>query len=126
MDITPSIPKNRNVINGYGQNNFKINEAVYNNSIVLSPDQLLEVKIKSLEDLDFADLKNIFGIIPEILLIGTGPNHQDISDHLKNQIKQLYPETDVSTMTTGSACRTYNILMMEDRNVVAVLLIING
>jgi uncharacterized protein len=121
MDITPQTPKNRNSINSYGPDGFKINEILYQNSIILTPNQIIEVKINSLEDFFDSDLKKILDFEPEILLIGTGQNHQIISNDLKNKIKTHYPTTSIDEMTTGSACRTYNILMMEDRNVVAFL-----
>jgi uncharacterized protein len=122
MDITPAIPKNRNVINGYGLEGFKINESLYQNSIILSPNQILEVKINSAEDFFEQDLKAIFNFEPEILLIGTGVNHKIIPTHLKDKIKSQYPQISIDEMTTGSACRTYNILMMEDRNVAVFLM----
>ena len=91
MDITPTIPKNRNVINGYGIEGFKINETLYNNPTILTPNQIIEVKINSIEDFFEQDLKVILAEIldfePEILLIGTGNNHQIISPNLKNKIK---------------------------------------
>jgi len=122
MDITPAIPKNRNVINGYGSEGFKINETLHQNSIILTPSQILEVKINSTEDFFEQDLKAILDFEPEILLIGTGVNHQTIPAHLKNKIKSQYPQISIDEMTTGSACRTYNILMMEDRNVAVFLM----
>ena len=121
MDITPAIPKNRNVINGYGKEGLKINENLYQNSIILTPRQIVEVKINLLEDFFEQDLKMILDFKPEILLIGTGNNHQIIPTHLKNKIKTHYPAISIDEMTTGSACRTYNILMMEDRNVAVFL-----
>ncbi len=122
MDITPAIPKNRNVINSYGIKGFKINETFYHNSTILTPSQIIEVKINSLEDFFEQDLKRILDFEPEILLIGTGNNHQIISSSLKNRIRSQYPEISIDEMTTGSACRTYNILMMEDRNIAVFLM----
>ena len=122
MDITPAIPKNRNVINGYGIEGFKINENLYQNSIILTPHQIIEVKISSVEDFFEQNLKVILDFEPEILLIGTGDNHQIISANLKNKIKTHYPEISIDEMNTCSACRTYNILMMEDRNVAVFLM----
>ena len=122
MDITPQIPKDRNIINGYGSEGFKINETLHQNSLILTSNQIIEVKINSVTEFFDADLKNILDSNPEILLIGTGKNHQIIPADLKNKIKSQYPEISIDEMTTGSACRTYNILMMEDRNVAAFLM----
>ncbi len=122
MDITPLIPKNRNVINGYGSEGFKINETLYKNPIILTPSQITEVSVNSLEDFFNSNLKEILDFEPEILLIGTGNTHKIISPALKNKIKDLYPLLSIDEMTTASACRTYNILMMEDRNVAIFLM----
>lgn len=122
MDITPLIPKEKNIINSYGPEGFKINDQLYLNSIIITPNQILEININSLEDFFDADLKNIFEIEPEILLVGTGTNHKIISPILKNKIKNIYPLISIDEMTTASACRTYNILMMEDRNVATLLI----
>lgn len=122
MDITPLIPKNHNVINGYGVDGFKINETLYKNTIILSSQQLLEVKINTIEEIFSDNPPEIFNNA-EILLIGTGANHIIIPQKIKNQIKERCPAITISEMNTGSACRTYNILMSEDRNVVAILLL---
>lgn len=122
MDITPLIPKEKNIINSYGPEGFKINDKLYFNSIIITPNQIVEVTINSIEEFFDADLKNIFEIEPEILLIGTGANHKIISPILKSKIKNIYPLISIDEMTTASACRTYNILMMEDRNVATLLI----
>ena len=126
MDITPPIPKSCNVINGYGLEGFKINETLYSNCVILTPIQILEVKVNDLEEFFEQDLRLIFpadsGFEPDILLIGTGSHHKIISPHLKNKIKAQYPALSIDVMSTGSACRTYNILMMEDRNVAVFLM----
>ena len=122
MDITPNIPKNRNIINSYGIEGFKINETLYKYSIILTPSQIVQVKIATIENFFEQNLKIIFDFEPEILLIGTGKNHQIISADLKNKIKLQYPMIAIDEMSTGSACRTYNILMSEDRNIAALLM----
>lgn len=122
MDITPLIPKNHNIINGYGVDGFKINETIYKNTIILTASQLLEVKVNSIAEIFSSNLKEVFNEAPEILLIGTGANHIAISPEIKNKIKSQYPAITVSEMATGAACRTYNILMAEDRNVAVILL----
>jgi uncharacterized protein len=122
MDITPAIPKNRNIINGYGVDGFKINDSLYQTSIILTPTQIVEVKVDSMEDFFNARLDKILEFEPEILLIGTGSSHLVISPQLKDKIKSYYPSISIDEMSSGSACRTYNILMMEDRNVAAFLM----
>ncbi|MFT5703055.1 MAG: hypothetical protein ACJAZX_000788 [Rickettsiales bacterium] len=122
MDITPQVSKDLYSLEGYGSEGFKINDRFYKSSIILTPSQIIEVKIDSLEDFFEQNLSEILEKEPEILLIGTGKNHRVISASLKNKIKSFYPKISIDEMSTGSACRTYNILMSEDRHVAAFLI----
>ena len=67
------------------------------------------------------DLIDILEYNPEILIIGTG-------------IKPILPKTEIIThlhnnnigvefMSTDAACKTFNVLLQEDRNVVAGLVV---
>lgn len=122
MDINPLVPKDRNIINSYGPEGFKINETFYKNSLIITPNQIIEIKLDSLEEFFDYDFKKILELEPEIFLIGTGENHKIVSPLLKNKIKNIYPLTAIDEMNTASVCRTYNILMMEDRHVAALLM----
>lgn len=122
MDITPLIPKDKNVINAYGPEGFKINQTIYHNSIFLTPDQLVEIKLDSIEQINWQALKEIVNIDLEIILIGTGNNHQNIPNKIKEEIKIHYPQASIDEMSTSAACRTYNILTSEDRKVATILL----
>lgn len=122
MDITPLIPKDKNVINSYGPDGFKINQSIYQNTILLTPNQLIEIKIESIESIDWKILGKMIDIELEIILIGTGKTHQKISDKLKNEIKLIHPEASINEMTSSAACRTYNILISEDRKVATILM----
>jgi uncharacterized protein len=122
MDITPQIPQNLNVISGYGVKGFEISEKFYQNSVILTPNRIIEVKLASIAEFCSYDLTKIFANEPEILLIGTGQNHQILPLNLKNNIKKQYQNIAISEMSSASACRTYNILMAEDRNVATLLM----
>ena len=52
---------------------------------------------------------------PEIIIIGTGAHQQFPKP------QQLDSERAIEFMDTGSACRVFNILMTEDRPVLAAL-----
>ena len=97
MDITPLVPKGKNIITAYGINYVIVNGNKYLAPLVITPDQLLLEA--SLEDLD---------VQMEVLIIGsskTKPDHD-----LKAEI-----------MSFGAACRTYNILLTEGRAVACFL-----
>ena len=55
-----------------------------------------------------------------ILLVGCGKNPGKLDEVLKESLRLAKIVTDV--MTTGAACRTYNVLVAEDRRVAAALI----
>jgi uncharacterized protein len=58
---------------------------------------------------------------PDILLLGTGEKQCFPTPQLMKPIAESGAGMEV--MDTAAACRTYNILMSEDRHVVAALLL---
>mgnify|MGYP000053022415 CR=1 FL=1 len=64
--------------------------------------------------------KKLFGILAaSLLLIGCGKTHQLLSPALQHQAREKGIKLDA--MVTGAACRTYNVLVSEGRNVAAAL-----
>lgn len=63
----------------------------------------------------FLDLK------PEVLLLGTGAKQQFARPELYRDLIQA--GISIEFMNTPAACRTYNILVAEDRKVVAAVLL---
>ena len=75
---------------------------------------------------NFADLiqthfDEISALKPEVVLLGTGQKHQFLHPNISQQL--INNGIAIECMTTAAACRTYNILMSEDRAVVAALII---
>jgi len=68
-----------------------------------------------------ADFESIIACAPEVILLGTGiklnfPSKEVRQFFLQNRI-------GLEVMDTGAACRTYNILLSEGRNVAAAILL---
>lgn len=57
---------------------------------------------------------------PEILLIGCGSRAAFISPPLRQALRDA--GITIDAMDTGAACRTYNVLLAEERRVVAALI----
>jgi uncharacterized protein len=90
-------------------------------SIVISPRHLIrDWPPMSIESLLAEHLGILTELQPEVVLLGTGRTLQfpetDVLAQLHNQ------QIGVEVMDTAAACRTYNILMMEGRFVVAGLI----
>lgn|SRR3990167_1236915 len=109
-------------IRAYQPGSITVNDKILSNSIIVTPTQLVEDwPPASIQDITAASLALIIEIRPDILLIGTGTNivfiPADIYGHLINL------GIGVELMDTSAACRTYNALSAENRNVAAALLI---
>lgn len=128
MDITPIIDKNSNVINGYFIDGFTVNEQKSYDSIIINA-RLLEnwhiqdINSFSLEELELL-AKKLFNekTFDNILLIGTGKNHVIPSNLQEFEAMALKYNINISFMSSQAACRTYNILLSEGRNISAAII----
>jgi len=109
-------------IRGYQPGTFMVNDKTLTQSLIISPNQLIEGwRPQTVDSLTAEDLATIIELKPDILLIGTGSKlvflRLDIYGALINQ------GIGVEVMDTSAACRTFNALSAESRNVVAALII---
>jgi uncharacterized protein len=74
-----------------------------------------------MEELDEAALEAVLRLRPGIVLLGTGSEQRFPPSSLLAPM--LTQGIGIEIMTTAAACRTYNILVAEDRPVAAGLLI---
>jgi uncharacterized protein len=74
-----------------------------------------------MDELTAADLEPVLALQPEVLLLGSGVR-QVFPPH--ELLARLYAaRVGFEVMDTGAACRTYNVLVGEGREVAAALLI---
>lgn len=112
-----------NYIRAYAPGRININDRLLKASLVLSPASLLENwPPQSLKEITLEHLEPALALAPEILVIGTGPTLQFPEARIMAEIQQRGIGLEV--LDTAAACRTYNVLVSENRNVVAALLMI--
>lgn len=108
-------------IHWYEPGRIKINDEIYNQSIIISSNQLILWPPKNLAELNPENFEIILNLTPDIVLLGTGEKMAFPKNRL---LKSFYEkQIGVEVMATLAACRTFNVLMSEGRNVVAALLI---
>lgn len=113
----------QNAIQAYSESQVKINEIIYEHNIVIKPHGEPEIwTLDNLAELDEDKLHVLMEGRPEIILIG----HTGIG---KNQfapmaIRQYLANNRIGfeTLSIGAACRTFNVLLAEDRAVVMGIL----
>jgi len=124
MPLTEDIISSRYSITGYEDDSVKINETIYKSSLVLSAETLHSPwPVKTVDDLDETSLAVILDLKPDVVLLGTGiqqhfPAAKTFAQFGNNGI-------GLEVMDNGALCRTFNILVAEDRAVVAAILL-NG
>ena len=76
--------------------------------------------MKTLEDLSRVDVGRIVALKPELVLLGTGARQSFPPAAFGAQF--LKAGIGFEVMDTGAACRTFNVLVMESRQIAALLL----
>lgn len=122
MDITPKVPEGRQVVTGYGDGRIRISGTPWEHPVLVTPEETFPWPIASLDDLTAESLAPLFTHTPglEILLVGCGRQLRPIPPAIKTALREAGMVSD--PMDTGAACRTYNVLVSEDRRVAAALL----
>ncbi len=122
MDISPLIPKGWQLITGYGSSGFKINNEWVDGSLLVFPDRTEQWNVKAAGDITLDSLSTLLSSGIELLLLGTGGTMAVIDPAIRTALKAA--NIALEAMDTGAACRTYNILLSEERRVAAALVAI--
>lgn len=92
-------------------------------SFILTPSRIIkDWRYKDVAEFTIDSFKPLIDQQPELVILGTGakltfPNHQILQSFQQAGI-------GVEVMNTASACRTFNVLVSENRYVIAGLLMI--
>jgi uncharacterized protein len=112
----------RNIVTALDDRRIDINGQRHTTSLLLFPQHLLTAWATSgFDALDAADFRPVIEQGSEILLFGTGRRQQFPPPALLREL--MAAQIGIEVMDTGAACRTFNILVAEGRNVAAALLI---
>ena len=120
MKLHASGPIAYNTITGYGEDHVMVNGQRHEASLVVLPEKIIPWPAQGFDTLspeNFAFLKNL-GV--EIVLLGTGARQRFPHPRLTTSLTSA--GIGVEVMDLKAACRTYNILVAEERKVAAALL----
>ena len=122
MDLTPLIPEGRQVINSYFPGGFRVTGERIAGSIIVFPERTLSWAVSDPGGLDAAALAPVIAAEPavEFLLLGCGARGIPVALELREALRA--GGIGVEAMDTGAACRTYNVLIAEERRVAAALI----
>jgi uncharacterized protein len=121
MRFTQDSTSGVNLIRAYRAGEIRINETAYHEALILSASAIIkEPTLQRVSELGAEHRMRILSLEPELVLLGTG-QHQTFPD-VSFGAEFLRLRIGFEVMDTGAACRTFNVLVAEQRRVVAVLL----
>jgi uncharacterized protein len=108
-------------ITGYGDGYVLVNGTRYATSVVVLPDRLIDWQPRSFASLAAADFEYLASLAADIVLLGTGARQRFPHPGLSAPLARAGIGLEV--MDVQAACRTYTLLVAEERKVAAALLL---
>lgn len=110
------------VVTAYDDGSVTVNGKPFTQSLIIATTKLHENwSVSSIERLQSIHIEQVLSFNPELIIIGTGSRL--IFPAIEVYAPIIQRGIGVDFMDTGAACRTYNILMSEGRDVVAGLIL---
>jgi uncharacterized protein len=121
MDLIPLHPAGRQLIERYGPSGFRVAGVIYQSPLLVFPDRTLSWTANCPAAVTWESLRPVIehgGV--QILLLGLGRRAEALANSLRAELRRA--GIAVEPMDTGAACRTFNVLVAEDRQVAAALI----
>jgi len=122
MPLAEDIVTSRHRITSYSASTVTVNDSIYRQSLIMTANTMhCPWPVTSLQQLSPENLALIFESKPVVVLLGTG-EHQLFPEP---QIFALFGQQGIGleVMDNGALCRTFNILVAEDRDVTAAIIL---
>jgi len=125
LDITPPLPKGSQLIQAYGDGNFRITGEVHSGSVLVFPTRTLPWAATAPEHVVLESLAEVTASVEagQILVVGCGARFVPPPEGLREGLKDA--GVALEWMDTGAACRTYNVLLIDGRVVSAALIAVD-
>ena len=120
MKLHASAPTALNTFSGYGEGFVLVNGRRHEANLIVLPERIVPWDVAGFDALKETDFQVFLEMNLEILLLGTGPKQRFPHPRLTRALAAK--RIGVEAMDLHAACRTYNILMAEERRVAAALL----
>ena len=121
MDLTLQKPGNHLFVRYATPDGIQVVDEFYSSAIILSANEIItDWPVRSVQDIERRHLEKILELAPEVVLIGTGREQVFLPPE---QLMVFYERgVGIEVMNTSAACRTFNVLVSESRNVVGALI----
>lgn len=122
MKFTQQTPAGSNLIRRYGPDFITVGETEIRRSCLVSASEIVtDWPPHGVDDLTAAHLAPIFALAPEVVVLSTGVNQTFPRAALRAEFATR--RIGLEIMEVGAACRTFNVLVTEERKVVAAILL---
>ena len=122
LKLHPAATSARNTVTGYGTGFVTVNGTRFERSLVVLPHRVVtDWRATTFEALEAGHLAALVDLGADIVLLGTGDSIRFPRSELVRPL--IEARIGLEVMDVQAACRTYNILMAEERKVAAALLL---
>lgn len=121
MKFTQQHPEGVNVIRRYGPDFVVVGEREIRSSCIVTATTLADWAPRSVEELGLEHLIPLFDLNPEVVVLATGARQRFPRAALRAEFATR--KIGVEVMEIGAASRTYNVLVSEERRVLAAILL---
>jgi len=118
MELTQIVQPWRQIIERYGPSGFRVSGTIYLGPVLVFVDRTVAWADAAITEGALSPVIEHGGV--ELLLLGLGRRMAPAAPALRAALKAH--GIAIEAMDTGAACRTYNLLLAEDRRVAAALL----
>ena len=109
-----------NLIRGYAAGEIRIGERTVHTSCIVTASELVtQWGPEAFADFSTAHLETLIALAPELVILGTGMTQQFAPLPIRQALAAR--GIGLEAMQLGAACRTFNVLVQEERRVAAAL-----
>lgn len=110
-------PLEKHTIQSYTDTEITINNHSYQQSLIVSHSTIITPwSLTNLADMTHAQLEELLALKPEVIVMGCEKSTLAIPYFASEQLAKQ--RIGIEHMSIGSACRTFNVLLSEERVVV--------
>jgi uncharacterized protein len=124
MQFTQQQPAGINLIRRYDATSIMVGEREIRASCIVGATTLLDWAPRSVDELGVEHLQPLFDLSPEVVVLSTGAQQRFPRAALRAEFATR--RIGIEVMEIGAACRTYNVLVGEERRVLAAILLSPG
>lgn len=111
-----------NAITAYAAGEIRMRDRVFRASLIATREAVIEDwKPAIIEQLGIGDFVRLLELAPDVVILGTGPKQRMPPPELFAAFAAR--RIGLEVMDTGAACRTYNLLLSEFREVALALIV---